>query len=283
MVLDGGLSTALEALGHRPAGPLWTAQLLIDNPRRVVDAHRLFVAAGADVVISSSYQASVEGFVAGGLSVRDARLALAATTSLARDAGADVVASSVGPFGAVLGDGSEYHGRYVAGWSEVRRFHRRRLEVLVDTGPDVMAIETIPSVAEAEIVLEVLASLGAPPAWLSMACRDGQHTCAGDDIVDIAGAVANYPATIAVGVNCVAPEFVDSLLTHLGEVCPLPLVAYPNLGQQWDAHSERWVGLISAEPTKHDAVLGRASLRGGCCGSGPDQISMLATQRAAAR
>ncbi|MEM8710134.1 MAG: homocysteine S-methyltransferase family protein, partial [Planctomycetota bacterium] len=68
VLLDGGLSTELERQGHG-AGidhPLWTARLLRDAPEAISAAHAAFLAAGADCVISASYQASVRGLVEDG-------------------------------------------------------------------------------------------------------------------------------------------------------------------------------------------------------------------------
>ncbi|HNJ98383.1 MAG TPA: homocysteine S-methyltransferase, partial [Ilumatobacteraceae bacterium] len=208
-VIDGGLSTALQELGEEPSGLLWTAAALIDRPHAITAAHRLYVDAGADVVITASYQASVPGFMGAGVDETTARRLLASTTSVARASGASVVACSVGPYGACLGDGSEYHGRYAASWDDVRAFHRARLEVLVSTGPDVFAIETIPSAAEAEIVVEELRALTDAPAWVSFSCVDDVHTCSGDALADAVARVA--PAVTAVGLNCTAPRHVESL------------------------------------------------------------------------
>jgi homocysteine S-methyltransferase len=280
-VLDGGLSTALEALGERPSGALWTAALAVDRPEVLVRAHRLAVDAGADVVISASYQASEAGFVAAGLHTAAARAALASTTELARRAGAPLVAASVGPFGAVLADGSEYSGRYDASWSDVRAFHRARLEVLLASGPDVLAVETMPSRAEAELVVEEAIRAGAAPMWVSFTCRDASSTWAGDPIADAVAAV-RHEQVVAVGVNCTAPRFVAPLLATIGEADDRPLVVYPNHGGTWDGAHERWVGADAAGSlVDHldEWLLRGARLVGGCCGVGPDEVRRLARRR----
>jgi S-methylmethionine-dependent homocysteine/selenocysteine methylase len=281
-VLDGGLSTALDLLGHRPSGPLWTATLLAEHPDVVTRAHALAVQAGAEVVISASYQASEAGFVAAGLSAAEARLVLASTTDVARRSGAALVAASVGPFGAVLADGSEYHGRYTASWAEVRAFHRARLQVLAGSGPDVFAVETMPARVEAEIVVEELASVTALPAWVTFTCRDEATTCAGDPMAEAVAAV-DHPQVVAVGVNCTAPRHVTSLLRAAASAASgRPLVAYPNHGGRWDAAAGCWVGPgagdVLAEAVSEWVALG-ARLVGGCCGVGPDEIAALARLR----
>lgn len=269
LVLDGGLSTALELLGHQVGGELWTARLVLEAPGEIVRAHASFVEAGAEVIISSSYQASEAGFARAGASPSAARAALAFTTELARRSGARFVAASVGPFGAVLADGSEYHGRYSASWGEVRRFHRHRLGVLVDSGPDVFAVETIPTLAEAEIILEVLDQVGAAPAWLSMSRPD--------DVEAVVALAEHSSSVVAVGVNCVPPNEVEGYLARMSALTSMPLVTYPNHGGVWDGEHECWIGAdeaITAERVQQWLVRG-AKLIGGCCGNGPDAVATV--------
>ena len=280
-IIDGGLSTVLEEMGERPGGLLWTAAALVDRPALLTEAHRRYVEAGADVVITSSYQASVKGLVSAGLDPAEARTALASTTHLARASGASIVAASVGPFGACLADGSEYRGVYTADWNEVRAFHRERLEVLVDSGPDVFAIETMPGAVEAQIVVEELRNLTDLPAWVTFTCNGPSTTCTGDALGAAVAAVA--PAASAVGVNCTHPSLVTSLLRQAAEVTDLPLVAYPNHGAQWDADAKCWIGTADGTdlPTHLDEWLAAgARLVGGCCGVGTKGIATIASARA---
>lgn len=281
-VIDGGLSTVLEEMGEHPQGLLWTAAALIDRPHIITEAHRRYVEAGADVVITASYQASEAGFVGTGCTPAEARRVLALTTEVARAAEPSLVACSVGPFGACLGDGSEYHGRYEADWAEVRAFHRARLQVLTTTGPDVYAIETIPSLAEAEIVVEELRALTDAPAWLTFTCADVVHTCHGEVFADAVAAVA--PGLSAVGLNCTWPLHVEALLAaaHAATDGTLPLVAYPNHGAQWDSEHKCWLGPTGGAelPGYVPAWLAAgARLIGGCCGVGTHGIALLSALR----
>lgn len=278
-LLDGGLSTALEELGEQPSGLLWTAAALVDRPWVITAAHRRFVDAGADLVISSSYQASEQGFVRAGLSPADARRLLASTTEVARASGAELVAASVGPFGAYMADGSEYTGRYHADWAAIRAFHRARLEVLVDSGPDVFAVETIPLRAEAELVVEELRALTDAPAWVTFSCADERSTCGGDEFASAAAAVAS--AVQAVGVNCTAPGHVEPLLRS-AQGLTVPFVVYPNHGAAWDAEHKCWLGPTGGlELPEHLGgwLAAGARLVGGCCGVGAEGVRALAAWR----
>jgi S-methylmethionine-dependent homocysteine/selenocysteine methylase len=258
--------------------------LLVDAPEAVVAAHRAFVLAGADVVITASYQASVAGLVAAGCDPGAARAAIRESTDLARRASPIVVAASIGPYGAVLGDGSEYDGRYCVSGEELRRFHEQRLELLVGGEPDLFAIETIPSAVEAAIILDALGQYPDVRAWLSITGGDGAHTWAGDRIETIGDLAQSHPQIVAVGVNCVAPQLVAPMLERLGSRFDGPLVAYPNHGRTWDGTKQCWIG--DDQPVELFGLVARwhalgARLIGGCCGYGPDLVRELVEIRAA--
>ncbi|HEV2215697.1 MAG TPA: homocysteine S-methyltransferase family protein, partial [Terracidiphilus sp.] len=164
-VLDGGLATELELRGARIDGPLWSAQVLEDEPERLAEVHRAYAEAGADVVATASYQVSRKGYEESGLSAAQADAALTRAVEIARDAveGAGrrvLVAASLGPYGAVLHNGAEYHGNYEIGYGELVAFHRERIAVLARAegraAPDLLAFETIPSLDEARAIGEAM-------------------------------------------------------------------------------------------------------------------------------
>ena len=288
-LIDGGLSTALEEAGHRLDGRLWTARLLVDDPEAIVAAHLAFLRAGARVLVTSSYQASVEGFVAAGVRLEAAIELVRTTTALAVEArrrfadedpagaGDVLVAASVGPRGATLGDGSEYLAPSVSE-AELVRFHAPRLRLLIETRPDLLAIETIASAREAHAILTALDGLPPIPAWVTFTCRDGTTTWGGDAIEDAVAAAVSGPSVTAVGVNCTAPADVAPLLERIARVTDLPLVAYPNGGQGWNAEEKTWHGPVQGSSAGEVAgwiALG-ARYVGGCCGVGPAAIAELA-------
>lgn len=274
IVLDGGFSTALEARGHDLSGTLWSARLLRDAPSEIVAAHRAFVDAGAQIVISASYQASYAGYANAGLTAQQCDADLDASIALARE-GADgraLVAASVGPYGAHLADGSEYVGYPGVGRATLRDFHARRLERLVAAGPDVVSVETLPEILEAEVVVELLRDMAPElPYWLSFSASDGARLTGGAPFAEAAEIVSG--AGIAVGVNCTAPHHIDSLLESARP--SVPYVIYPNAGASYDARTKTWTDDGSARFAATDVQrwtdLG-ARLIGGCCGIGADGI-----------
>ncbi|HEX9124181.1 MAG TPA: homocysteine S-methyltransferase [Actinomycetota bacterium] len=294
VVLDGGLATELERRGADLRDPLWSARVLLDDPDLVREVHRSYFEAGAGVAISSSYQASFEGFEARGLDRdRTARL-LRRSVELAAEAREDwmqqhgdtggpplLVAASIGPYGAVLANGAEYTGDYGKTADELLRWHLPRMEVLAAAGADLLAIETIPSVVEAEALASALASFPEVPAWISFSCRDGGHICDGTPFGHAIEVAAAPPNVVAVGLNCTAPIHVGPLVEIAASTTDKPVVAYPNRGAFWDPLRRTWM-----DPPRQDAApslrpaewfAAGARLIGGCCGTGPDDISAIAT------
>lgn len=278
VVLDGGLATLLEAHGHDLTSDLWSARLLRDNPGAVVAAHAEYFAAGAQVATTASYQASFAGFAGLGLDAAGAARLMIASVELARRARDEAapdgwVAASVGPYGAVLADGSEYRGDYGLSVSELRAFHRPRLEVLASAAPDVLALETIPCLAEAEALLAEVEALGVP-AWLSVTCAGGRLR-SGESVAEAFAMAADVHAVVAVGLNCSAPDEVVRVLAATQGV--RPGIAYPNSGQSWDAVARAWVGESAFDPALVRSWLDAgARLVGGCCRVGPADIAALA-------
>lgn len=281
--IDGGLSGELEKRGHDLSDKLWSARLLRDEPSAIAEVHQDYVDAGARVIITSSYQASRQGFAAFGLTNDQAddlmRLSITLAKDVANNAPEKVwVAASVGPYGAVLGGGQEYEGHYGVSHQDLVKFHAERIAVLASAEPDLFACETIPDMDEVEALLEVLAEYPNIPAWITMSAKDGEHNCAGQDIAALAKAVAHHPNIVAIGVNCTKPEFVTSLFSKLSEVTDLPLVVYPNAGRVWDGEGRCWIGeghtTLPKQALTEWVALG-AKLIGGCCGLGPEAISAI--------
>jgi homocysteine S-methyltransferase len=289
VLLDGGLATELEAAGQRLDTALWSAALLESNPVAIVAAHRAYLEAGAEIVTSASYQASREGYARFGIGSPDADRLIASSVILAREAcaawaaarpGAPArrVAASVGPWGAILHDGSEYTGAYGVRPAALRRFHAPRLAVLDAAGADLLAVETIPSHAEAEVLAGLLDDCRTP-AWVSFSCRDEQSISDGSELADVARLFSGHRTVFALGINCTAPHFVPPLIRILRDVAPdLAVVVYPNSGEVYDAAGNAWSGSTETDGFVAAAegwFAAGATYIGGCCRIGPTHIAKL--------
>ena len=289
VVLDGGMATELEARGHDLSDPLWSARLLLDDPRAIAEVHLAYLEAGADCVLSASYQASLEGFHRRGVGAEEARQHVLQSVKLAceaRDAFwrtpppsrlRPLVAASVGPYGAALADGSEYTGRYDRDEAGLLDFHAERFALLAGSGADLLACETFPSLSEAGVLLWLLDETPDARAWFSFTALDAAHISDGTPLSDVAREL-HHERIVGIGVNCVPPALVPGLLARLAHARARPLVAYPNSGETWNAAARAWEGAPHGSSPDEACAAWRdagAAFLGGCCRVGPAVIARM--------
>lgn len=291
LLLDGGLSNELERQGCNLNQKLWSAKLLESNPEAIILAHLIYLEAGAGCIITSSYQATLPGFMAigydrhsaSGLILKSVQLAEEARSrflSANTHASKPLIAAGIGPYGAYLADGSEYRGDYVISDQELTEFHKPRIDLLDESGADMLACETIPSFQEARVLSEILEKVK-KPAWISFSCKDGTHISDGTPIEECAAYLAHHPTVFAIGVNCTSPEFISDLIRSIKTGAGnKKIVVYPNAGAVYHAESKTWSGL--SDPSSCEIMVKEwmglgADIIGGCCGIGPGQIKAMGT------
>ncbi len=290
IVLDGAFATELEARGFSVNDALWSAKALFERPDLVREVHLDYLRAGADVVTSASYQATVAGFMKRGFSAEEAAALIMKSVHLAQEArdlylaeregdgNTPLVAASVGPYGAYLADGSEYRGDYDIDEDTLVAFHSGRLVLLASAQPDLLACETLPCLVEARAIVRVLREREIRiPAWFSFSCRDAAHISDGMEIAVCARWLDTVPEAAAIGLNCTAPQYVESLIGEIRRETTKPIVVYPNSGETYDASDKSWHG--AAEDFGTIARRWRtagARLIGGCCRTTPREIADIA-------
>ncbi|KGN61674.1 homocysteine S-methyltransferase 3 [Cucumis sativus] len=306
-VLDGGFATELERLGADLNDPLWSAKCLLTSPHLVRRVHLDYLDAGANIISTASYQATIQGFEAKGFSRDESENLLRKSVQIAIEArdiylerctkdswdftetGAGsrrpiLIAASIGSYGAYLADGSEYSGEYgdSVTLETLKDFHRRRVQILANAGADLIAFETIPNKLEAQAYAELLDEEGIEiPAWFSFNSKDGINVVSGDSISDCASIADASKQVVAVGINCTPPRYIHGLILSIREVTDKPIVVYPNSGESYDGVTKRWL--------KSDGMIGEdfvsyvrkwkeagASLFGGCCRTTPNTIRGIA-------
>ena len=291
-VLDGGMASELEFLGSNISGPLWSAHVLEDEPEKVIAVHRAYLEAGADVLLTASYQISRMGYAEFGLDPQRADAALLRSVELACAARSEfpgrriLIATSLGPYGAALHNGSEYHGNYDCSFADLVQFHQDRIAVLAESQADLLAFETLPSLEEARAIGQALEPWPDLAAWFTFVCPDYQaaslKVAHGEALRDCAALAAGLPQTIAVGVNCTQPHWIPSLIAELRNASRKPIVVYPNSGENWDAQARCWVQTTDSSNFAHFGEQARqwfasgAQLVGGCCRTRPEHIRQIA-------
>ncbi|XP_076244917.1 betaine-homocysteine S-methyltransferase [Calliopsis andreniformis] len=304
-VLDGGFSTQLAThVGDIIDGdPLWTAKFLVTNPEAVIATHLDFLKAGADIILTNTYQTSIDSFSKYMNLTKEESLNLfCKAVNYAKEAVSlykksiengkcvpnsnPLIVGSVGPYGACLHDASEYTGKYCSTLSReiLMDWHRPRITKLIDSGITMLAIETIPCKLEAEALVQLLKEFPNIKAWMSFSCRsDSKSIADGSNFQDVA--IHCYKKAlpgqiVAVGTNCIAPQHVSSLLKGINENPNqefIPLVVYPNSGEKytvengWKKNEEGY----SLHQFIHEWLDLGVRYIGGCCRTGAMDVQKI--------
>ncbi|GMQ77746.1 MAG: homocysteine S-methyltransferase [Anaerolineae bacterium] len=292
LVIDGGLATELERRGYDLNDELWSAHLLIDDPDAIYQVHRDYLLAGADCIISASYQATIEGFMGKGVDEEGAEELLCKAVQIALDARDDfwsyqsnrqgrirpLVAASIGPYGAALADGSEYTGDYDLDEDGLYDFHKRRWQILSRTRADILACETIPSYPETKALVRLITETPDRYAWICFSCQDNRRINDGTPIARCIQEIVGLNQVAAVGINCTAPRFILGLIDEIKANSSKPIIVYPNSGEHFEPDTREWLGQAApdnfAQASKSWRSKG-AQLIGGCCRTGPEHISQI--------
>ncbi len=293
MIIDGAFGTELERKGYDIKDELWSAKFLMEKPEAIAEVHKDYLEAGADCITTASYQASFEGFMKKGLSEEEAKALIQSSVLIAKEVRdtfwqntslhvkrpKPLVAASIGPYGAYLADGSEFRGDYGVDEKELMAFHQKRLEILIQTKPDLLACETIPCLVEAKALCKLLENYPDTVAWMSFSAKDGQHINSGESIKACAAFLQTQKQIVAIGINCTAPQHIESLIEEIKAVSDKPIIVYPNGGSTYNALTKTWDGLGS------NASFGKmayswhqkgARIIGGCCQTTPEDIAHIA-------
>jgi homocysteine S-methyltransferase len=289
LLLDGGLSNELEKQGCDLNNKLWSANMLEANPEAIIQAHLSYLYAGAQCITTASYQASIPGFMALGYDRAKAESLIIKSVKLAEEAiqryrgsgfnGFEpLIAASIGPYGAYLADGSEYHGNYGISNESLKEFHLSRISILDGSNADFFACETIPSFQEAKVLTEILKKTN-KSAWISFSCKDEHHLNDSTLIEECVAFLEDHSNIFAIGVNCTPPKYVSGLIkTIKSGTKTKKIVVYPNSGEAYNATSKTWIGLsdpkLYFKMAKEWVQLG-ADIIGGCCRIGPDHIKQI--------
>ena len=298
LILHGALGTELEALGYDISGKLWSAKYLLEKPSIIQEIHETYIASGADLVTTSSYQATLPGLQEAGLTEVEAKAAIAQTVALAKAARDKawqslseaekskrpypLISGDVGPYAAYLANGSEYTGDYgKISKEELKDFHRPRIAILIDQGVDLLALETIPNALEAAALVELLAEeFPQVEAYISFTIQESSSISDGTSLEAMVELVDTSKQILALGINCSSPLLFDAALEKLASLTNKYLVTYPNSGEVYDGQTQTWrpkdvtaKDLVEHSQDWHEQF--QVKILGGCCRTRPNDIKSL--------
>jgi methionine synthase I (cobalamin-dependent)/5,10-methylenetetrahydrofolate reductase len=274
LLADGAMGTLLVARGVTPDANI--DELNLTDPQRIAQAHRDYLAAGAQIIEANTFGANRYKLMAAGLEDKLEALIRAGVGIARKEAGAaggeTLVAGSIGPLGVRLAP----YGRVKP--EQAEEAFREQASILLQSGVDLIFIETMSDVREALAALKAVRAVGAPSVGVSFTfTRDGL-TLLGDSPAEVARAAADAGADL-IGINCSSgPAQAIRILRAMRAAAPgARFSAMPNAG--WP---ERIGGRILypagaqyfGEYVPAFAEAG-ASVIGGCCGTTPEHIAAM--------
>ena len=289
LVLDGAAGSYLEAMNVPLHPKLWSSGALMNKEGQMAirDLHRAYLDAGADVITSVTYQASVAGFQEAGLSEKDSYNLIKLGISLAQEEaklyGPDkLVAAGFGPYGAYLCEGQEYTGDYKSiHKSTLRDFWLPRINAALEKRPDYILFETIPNLDELEVIVNDLTPLCKAqgiPVWVSLSIKIEEGDVKLADGTDLHELTDMVDRISLIGANCFDAHRINLILGKFQQL-KMPLIFYPNHGEVYDGITKTWTRSDTVECFNSDMIRNMIEcgtlVIGGCCNTTPDTIRII--------
>jgi S-methylmethionine-dependent homocysteine/selenocysteine methylase len=288
VIIDGGTGTQLQAEGVPMDGEAWSGRANLEKPEVVQRVHEAYIRAGAEVIIANTFAASRAALEPAGLGSRvaDANRNAVAAALRAREAAADgrtvAVAGSLSSFGPVAMHGRSETGLDADRFPSLADF-REQAGLLTEAGVDLIALELMEAPSYGRAALQAAVETGLP-VWLGVSAlrlEDGTLGAdpalgEGDSFAELVSKLAD-PALGAVTVMHAKPDVALEAIDIIRAQFAGPVGVYAESG---DWVSPEWVfnGLTPDEYLQEAITWADrgAQLIGGCCGIGPEHISVLA-------
>ena len=282
LILDGAMGTELQRRGVDTGLPLWSANALMARPEVVLQIHKDYIAAGADIITTNTFRTTRRTMRRANLPDRSRQLTASAVEMArhAREAFPDrnvLIAGSIAP----LEDC--YRPDLVPPDAQLRDEHAELAERLAGAGVDFLLIETINTTREAFAACEAATRTG-KEVVLSFVCDNSGHLLSGESVTDAVKSVAGLHPT-AFSINCVSPRYLKQAILNLqSSIDNLkltnPIAVYGNVGlpenerQGWEFTHD----ITADEYARHAHQWMRegVSIIGGCCGTTPEYIMAMA-------
>lgn len=233
IILDGAMGTEIERRGFKIDSSLWSAKIVYSNPELIKKIHMDYLDSGAEIITSSSYQASKNSFKreinlsgsnCNNLMIKSILICNEARNNFLKDKNVEyipLIAASSGPYGAYLSNYSEYNGKYIKyinNRKKISNYHKNKILILKKGNPDIFAFETIPSVIEAEIISRLVNKLTKLKFWISFSMKNSEENSFGENIEYFVSKLEKYEKMFAIGVNCVSPKLLTDIIKQIKKI-----------------------------------------------------------------
>ncbi len=267
--------------------------LVLTQPKIIQDIHEQYLAAGADIIETNTFNAQVISMADYGMEALSYEMNLAAA-KLAR-AAADkyskltpekprFVAGAVGPTNRTASISPKVNdpGFRNVDFDELRTAYKEQVRALIEGGSDIILIETIFDTLNAKAAgfatLEVFEEMGIElPIMISGTITDRSGRTLSGQTAEAFWYSMRHLKPFSIGLNCaLGAELMRPYLADLSHIADVRISAYPNAGLpnamgEYDETGQEMACQI--EPWAKDGIV---NIVGGCCGSTPDHIQHVA-------
>ena len=278
LVLDGAMGTMIQRLGRGGCNDL----LSVTEPEAIGAIHREYIAAGADIIETNSFNANRFSLAEYGLSDRAAEINLAAARVARRAAGNErYVAGSMGPTGISLSMGGDVTFDMMAD------AYAEQAAALIAGGVDVLLVETVFDTLNAKAAIAGISRARAAarrnvPVMISATLTDSGRLLCGQTLEAFVASVAHVEP-LSVGLNC--GFGVEQMLPFVEQLAEMPFYVslHANAGLPDELGRYRQLPDAMAFTLRRLLERGLLNIVGGCCGTTPDHIRAIAAAARSAR
>ena len=248
-------------------------ELNVRSPEIVLEVHRQYVKAGAEILETNTYGANRVKLRSFGIEdeLRDINMRAAEIARKAAGGGV-YVAGAIGPLGIRL----EPYGP--TGFDEAKEFFREQAAALRDAGVDLFICETFSNIAEIEAAIAAIRDVCSLPIIAQMTIGTDGRTIFGDVPRTIAQSLDRAGADV-IGINCsVGPDLMLDAIEEMASVTAKKLSCQPNAGLPRDVNGRQMYMASPEYFSKYAKRLIHKGVKfiGGCCGTTPEHIKMMA-------
>lgn len=274
LILDGAMGTELQRRGLDTGLPLWSANALMVHPEIVLQIHKDYISAGADIITTNTFRTTGRTFRRAGLPDRSSQLTTIAIdlAQKARDAYPDrttLIAGSIAP----LEDC--YRPDLVPSDAELYDEHGELAYRFVAGNVDFLLVETMNTIREAYAACKVAVETG-KEVVVSFVCHSNGNLYSGERLAEAVRTISPLKPT-AFSINCVSPRHIHKALEQLHAEWAAPFAVYANVGLP-ESEKAGWEFTHDIDEDTYGDYAKQwsqfhASIIGGCCGTTPRYIS----------
>jgi homocysteine S-methyltransferase len=262
LLLDGAIGSYLQEKGFESSNTLWTTKINQSDPEAVIQIHKEYIEAGADIITTNTFRTNPAVLYKSG--IRDLNLYVSEAVMLAKESSLNqnlLIAGSNAPAEDC------YQRQRTLSYSELELNHKKHIDLLIDSGVDFVLNETQSHLDEIKIICEHYDENEIPYA-ISLFVNQSLELLSGENL-RTALSLLNDHNVLAVGINCISPELFFRILGSI------------QLPKQWGFYLNCGIGqptdkiiYCGVEPddyleTVKKAISFKPSFIGSCCGSTP--------------